>query len=183
METFSALRSPVNSTHKGQWRGALMFSFICAWINGWVNNGKAGDLLYLYSYANEIIATNMTKVCVRYDCPPLVESAKSIVIWFPLIKWQPRKKRHSSNLNCEWQFFIEIGSWHILSLFFYLFIHLLFIYLFIYLSLLLCRWLQHHGDYGNSFLCGNWLCYQLPLPGNKWRLRNTSVSWTSVRHV
>ena len=29
-------RSPVNSPHKGQWRGALMFSLICAWINGWV---------------------------------------------------------------------------------------------------------------------------------------------------
>ena len=37
-------RSPVNSTHKGQWRGALMFSLICARINGWVNNGGAGDL-------------------------------------------------------------------------------------------------------------------------------------------
>ena len=37
-------RSPVNSPHKGQWRGALMFSFICSWINGWVNNGEAGDL-------------------------------------------------------------------------------------------------------------------------------------------
>ena len=31
-------RSPVNSPHKGQWRGALMFSLICVWINGWVNN-------------------------------------------------------------------------------------------------------------------------------------------------
>ena len=37
-------RSPVNSQHKGQWRGALMFSLICTWINGWVNNGEAGDL-------------------------------------------------------------------------------------------------------------------------------------------
>ena len=27
-----------------QWRGALMFSFICAWTNGWVNNRDAGDL-------------------------------------------------------------------------------------------------------------------------------------------
>ena len=36
-------RSPVNSP-KDQWHGALMFSLICAWINGWVNNGKAGDL-------------------------------------------------------------------------------------------------------------------------------------------
>ena len=31
-------RSPVNSPHKGQWRGALMFSLICARINVWVNN-------------------------------------------------------------------------------------------------------------------------------------------------
>ena len=59
METFSALltkwsvtrkmfrgihRSPVNSSHKGQWRGALMLSLICAWIKGWVNNREAGDL-------------------------------------------------------------------------------------------------------------------------------------------
>ena len=36
-------RSPVNSRHKCQWR-VLMFSLICAWINGWVNNGEAGDL-------------------------------------------------------------------------------------------------------------------------------------------
>ena len=37
-------RSSVNSPHKGQWRGALMFSLICTRINGWVNNGEAGDL-------------------------------------------------------------------------------------------------------------------------------------------
>ena len=34
----------VNSPHKGQWRRALIFSLICAWINGWVNNREAGDL-------------------------------------------------------------------------------------------------------------------------------------------
>ena len=34
----------VNSPHKGQWRGTLMFSLICAWINGWVHNCDAGDL-------------------------------------------------------------------------------------------------------------------------------------------
>ena len=37
-------RWPVNFPHKVQWRGALMFSLICVWINGWVNNRKAGDL-------------------------------------------------------------------------------------------------------------------------------------------
>ena len=34
----------VNSPHKGQWRGALMFTLICARIIGWVNNREAGDL-------------------------------------------------------------------------------------------------------------------------------------------
>ena len=54
METFSALlalcaeNSPVtgavNSCHKGQSCGALMFSLVCAWINVWVNNREAGYL-------------------------------------------------------------------------------------------------------------------------------------------
>ena len=52
METFFALLAlcagnspvPVNSPHKGQWRGALMLSLICARINDWVNNREAGDL-------------------------------------------------------------------------------------------------------------------------------------------
>ena len=37
-------RSPVNSLHKGQWRGALMFSLICVWINDWINNRQPGNL-------------------------------------------------------------------------------------------------------------------------------------------
>ena len=37
-------RSLLNSPHKGQWCGALIYSLICAWINGWVNNGEAGNL-------------------------------------------------------------------------------------------------------------------------------------------
>ena len=37
-------RSLVNSWHKGQWRGTLLFSLICAWINGWVNNRETCGL-------------------------------------------------------------------------------------------------------------------------------------------
>ena len=37
-------QSPVNSLNKGKWRGALMFSLISAWLNGWVNIREAGDL-------------------------------------------------------------------------------------------------------------------------------------------
>ena len=52
METFSALlaplrgihRSPLNSPHDCQWRWALMFCFICAWINSSVSNREAGDM-------------------------------------------------------------------------------------------------------------------------------------------
>ena len=37
-------RWPVNSLRKGQWRGAWLFSLICAWINGKVNNREAGEM-------------------------------------------------------------------------------------------------------------------------------------------
>ena len=36
--------SPMNSSHKGEWRWAWMWSLICASINGSVNNREAGDL-------------------------------------------------------------------------------------------------------------------------------------------
>ena len=37
-------RSPGNCPHKGQWRGALMFSLICTWTNGLVNSRGVGDM-------------------------------------------------------------------------------------------------------------------------------------------
>ena len=37
-------RWPVDSTHKGQRRGALVFCLTCAWTNGWTNNRDASDL-------------------------------------------------------------------------------------------------------------------------------------------
>ena len=35
---------PMDSPHKGQWRGALMFSLICAWTKRWANNRDARAL-------------------------------------------------------------------------------------------------------------------------------------------
>ena len=70
METFSALlalcagNSPVTgeSPHKDQWRGAVMFSLICAWINDWVNNREAGDLRrHCAHYDVIVMIKNMTK--------------------------------------------------------------------------------------------------------------------------
>ena len=50
-------RSPVNFPHKGQWRGALMFSLIYAWINDWVNNREAGDLRRQHGHYDVIVMT------------------------------------------------------------------------------------------------------------------------------
>ena len=36
-------RWPVDSPHKGQWHGALIFSLICTWTNGWASNQDASD--------------------------------------------------------------------------------------------------------------------------------------------
>ena len=56
-------RPPVNSPHKGQWRGALMFSLICVWINGWVNNGETGDLTrYLAHYDVRVMIPTVCNV-------------------------------------------------------------------------------------------------------------------------
>ena len=44
-------RWPVNSHHKGLWRGALMFSFICGWIHGFwrhCNESFPTPIQYLY---------------------------------------------------------------------------------------------------------------------------------------
>ena len=51
-------KNPVNSPHKGQWRGAVMFSLICVWINGRVNNREAGDLRRYRAHCEVIVMWN-----------------------------------------------------------------------------------------------------------------------------
>ena len=55
-------RTPVNSPHKGQWRGALMFSLICPWIYGWV---KAGDLRCYRAHYDVIVMQLYPWKCAR----------------------------------------------------------------------------------------------------------------------
>ena len=56
-------RSPVNFPHKGQWRGALMFSLIYTWINDWVNNREAGDLRRQHGHYDVIVMLFVSGVC------------------------------------------------------------------------------------------------------------------------
>ena len=68
-------RSPVNSPHKGQWHGALMFPSICAWINGWVNNREAGNRRrHQAHYAVLVMQCSVVvSVCSR-EWPPAAHS-------------------------------------------------------------------------------------------------------------
>ena len=56
-------RSLVNSLHKGQWRRALMFPLICAWINGWVNNCAASDLRCYRAHYDVIVMFTNIEIC------------------------------------------------------------------------------------------------------------------------
>ena len=62
-------RSSVNSPHKGQWRGALVFSLVCARINGWVNNHEAGDLRRYRGHYDVTVMENRLISSIVGDCP------------------------------------------------------------------------------------------------------------------
>ena len=53
-------RSLVNSPHKGQGRGALMFSLVWAWTNDYLNNRDAGDLRGHSAHYNVIVIYHCT---------------------------------------------------------------------------------------------------------------------------
>ena len=74
-------RSSVNSPHKGQWRGALVFSLICAWINGWVNNRKAGDFRHHRSHYDVTIMGSGWRRQSNLPCRWLWTNEISVICW------------------------------------------------------------------------------------------------------
>ena len=73
-------RSPVNSPHKGQWRGALMFSLTCAWINGWVNNHGVCDLRRHRAHYDVIEMLNVCPTKTTFCCMVLVPYVNSLAL-------------------------------------------------------------------------------------------------------
>ena len=55
-------RSSVNSPHKGQWGGAFIFSLICTWSNGWVNNREAGEMRRQLTHYDVIVMYSLTNM-------------------------------------------------------------------------------------------------------------------------
>ena len=60
-------RSPVDSHHKGQWRGALMYSLVCTWTNGWANSRDAGELRRLSAHYDVTVMGWLTASFICYD--------------------------------------------------------------------------------------------------------------------
>ena len=52
--------SLIDSPHKGQSRGALMFSLICPWINSWSKQSDAGDLRRHRAHYNVTVQSSIT---------------------------------------------------------------------------------------------------------------------------
>ena len=57
---------PVNSPHRGQWRGGLMFSLIYGRINGWVNNGEAGNLRHHHTHSDVIVMQKVSVIVLSF---------------------------------------------------------------------------------------------------------------------
>ena len=83
-------RSPVNSPHKGQWRGAFMFSLICAWINAWANNREAGLLLFISMLwqRQTIFESKGDKLSSSFECRirTRISRTESPADWMPADK-------------------------------------------------------------------------------------------------
>ena len=95
-------RSPVNSPHKDQWRGALMFSLICVWINGWVNNREAGDLRrYRAHYAPYQWLPNIVEYSSLLGfCGKIFRVTDHLCGEFTGPRWIPRTRTSDAELWC-----------------------------------------------------------------------------------
>ena len=83
-------RSPVNSSHKDQWRAALVFSLISAWTNGWIFH---------------IFATReKTVVCVGHSCRSSYILPTITVHWNVLtsLVLKPEYSGKPSQYRCCW---------------------------------------------------------------------------------
>ena len=86
-------RSLVNSPHKDQWRGVLMFSLSCVLINDWVNSREAGDLrryrahydvivMYFGPYKTRRVTFGFENTVFFMRIPvPIRESRRGPTVW------------------------------------------------------------------------------------------------------
>ena len=95
--------------HKGQWRGALMFSLICAWINRWVNNREAGDLRRHRGQYNVNVMTSLgsgqSHVCHGANDGNL-EKVDNHMAWIATKWWFNRNEAKRNKPLCEFVWYV-----------------------------------------------------------------------------
>ena len=62
--------SLMNSPQKGQWHGALVFSLISAWTNGWANDRDAGDLQRHCAHY-DVTVMRYVALDIHHTCPQI----------------------------------------------------------------------------------------------------------------
>ena len=86
-------QSPVYSPHKGQWRGALMFSLICVWINGSVKQS--------WSWWFETPSSSLWRHSYGYRDPTRGHLEK---MSHPCVA-----RARSAKQSCPWKVFVREG--------------------------------------------------------------------------
>ena len=108
-------RPSVNSPHKDQWRGALMLSLICTWINGWVNNREAGDLRRHRAHSDVTVMmfahyqTHYTDVITG----TIASQITSLTIVYSIVHSGTDQRKHQSSASLA--FVLGIHRWPVES--------------------------------------------------------------------
>ena len=84
-------RWPVNSPHKGQRRGALIFSLIYAWIKGWINKGESVDLRRNRPHSDVTVMHNSKNNITQHTH-----------IWAWSMTWATWEDSHTRNSISPW---------------------------------------------------------------------------------
>ena len=83
-------RSPVNSPHTGQWRGALMF--LWSWINGSVNNREVGNLRRHHAHY-DVIVINVVEYRGRNKLVTILPTAlRNAFSWLKLLSFDSNRR-------------------------------------------------------------------------------------------
>ena len=147
-------RSPVNSPHKGQWRGALMFYLICAWTNSWANNREAGDLGRHRAHYDVIVMFSL-----GYDCCQVTIGSNNS------LKQNRRKSIFQTNDNlvqwCICQEFQALAVFRSIVIYKYIYIYMRVV----------------------SFVVNIFFFIHPSQSKNRYRYIKNSMSWVCHRHV
>ena len=97
------VRGPVNSPHKGQWRGALMLFFFCAWTNGWVNNPSAVFRRHRAHYGVTVIRWKLHR---PPQCWKMAANALLLFMISGIVSVRQRLKSFTSSLDMVYTLYL-----------------------------------------------------------------------------